>query len=67
MLNADARRGSSFAQRGTAAAGQCATQPIVATKSGEFNRPETAISLKDEKDQTSGNWRAAAHIKMIKL
>ncbi|AWV01861.1 hypothetical protein DM992_20330 [Burkholderia sp. JP2-270] len=67
MLNADARRRSSLARRGTAAAGQCATQPIVATKSGEFNRPETIMSLKDEKDQISGNWRAATHIKMIQL
>ncbi|WP_246637205.1 hypothetical protein [Burkholderia catarinensis] len=38
-------------RRDAAAAGQRAAQPIVATKHGEFNRPEKAISLQDEDDQ----------------
>ncbi|MBZ5793962.1 hypothetical protein K8353_27925 [Burkholderia contaminans] len=65
MLNAEwrAARGS-LARRGPAAAGQGAAQPIVATKPGEFNRPDSTIPLPDENDQIIRNWRAAMHIKM---
>ncbi|RQS85209.1 hypothetical protein DF032_02155 [Burkholderia seminalis] len=57
----------SLARRGTAAIGPCPVQPIVATKACEFNRPESTMSFKDEKDQIIGNCRAALHIKMIQL
>ncbi|MBY4725850.1 MULTISPECIES: hypothetical protein [Burkholderia] len=65
MLNAEWRAARRrLARRGAAAAGQGTAQPIVATKPGEFNRPESAIRLPDEIDQIIGNRRAALHIKM---
>ncbi|WP_124576398.1 hypothetical protein [Burkholderia contaminans] len=68
MLNAEwraARR--SLARRGAAAAGQGTAQPIVATKPGEFNRPESAIRWVGETDPIIGIRRAAMHIKMNRL
>ncbi|MBN3828211.1 hypothetical protein G3O00_32050 [Burkholderia sp. Ac-20384] len=65
MLNAEWRAARcSLARRGAAATGQGTAQPIVATKRGEFNRPESTIPARDENDQIIGNWRAAMHIKM---
>ncbi|WP_275923425.1 cupredoxin domain-containing protein [Burkholderia sola] len=55
----------SLARRGTTAIGQCPAPPIVATKEGEFNRAESTMRWPHEHDQIIGNWRAAAHIKMI--
>ncbi|ABK10745.1 conserved hypothetical protein [Burkholderia cenocepacia HI2424] len=55
----------SLARRGTSAMGQGPAQPIVATKARGFNRSESAIPWRHEHDQVIGNWRAAAHIKMI--
>ncbi|WP_174936126.1 hypothetical protein [Burkholderia lata] len=65
MLNAEWRAArSSLARHGAAATGQGTAQPIVATKPGEFNRPESAVGLPGENDRIIGNRRAAMHIKM---
>ncbi|RXV69477.1 hypothetical protein D1006_31025 [Burkholderia stabilis] len=67
--NAECRMRSApagLARRGVAATGQRTAQPILATKPGEFNRPEMTMSLQGENDQVISNLNAAAHMKMIK-
>ncbi|WP_175239499.1 MULTISPECIES: hypothetical protein [Burkholderia cepacia complex] len=68
MLNAERRAARKHhARRGAAAIGQRTAQPIVATKPGEFNRPESPIRLVGETNPIIGNRRAAMHIKMNRL
>ncbi|WP_241241131.1 hypothetical protein [Burkholderia cenocepacia] len=55
MLNAEYAPRQAALRGGAAAAGQCAAQPILATKSGEFNRPEMTMTLRHEDDQIISN------------